>query len=104
MFRFKTYKVKVTISRGVHILRILIQGPDRKIQPLLNALASNIQKYDPEYTLAVNLERILEVELPSSCSLDLTFTGVNILPKIENYSGTKKKNVDFFHHSKHIFL
>ena len=50
--------------------KILIQGPDRKIQPLLNSLASNIHRYDPEYSLAVNLEKILEVELPYASGLD----------------------------------
>ncbi len=44
--------------------KILILGPDRKIQPLLAALSVNIGKYDPEVNLALNLERILEVELP----------------------------------------
>ena len=50
--------------------KIVIQGPDRKIQPLINSLASNIHKYDPELSLAVNLERILEVDLPSPSNLE----------------------------------
>lgn len=44
--------------------KILILGPDRKIQPLLNSLASNIHKYDIDLGLATNLERILEIQLP----------------------------------------
>ena len=65
-------EISLDPSNPEAVPKILIQGPDRKIQPLLSALASNIHKYDSEYSLAVNLERILEVELPSSCSLDQT--------------------------------
>ena len=65
-------EISLDPSNPEAVPKILIQGPDRKIQPLLSALASNIHKFDSEYSLAVNLERILEVELPSSCSLDQT--------------------------------
>lgn len=44
--------------------KIIILGPDRKIQPLLTSLAANIEQYDPDQNLALNLERILDVELP----------------------------------------
>lgn len=50
--------------------KILIQGPDRKIQPLLNALAANFHRFDPEKSLASNLEAVLEVELPPPAVLD----------------------------------
>lgn len=45
--------------------KIIILGPDRKIQPLLSSLAINIDLYDPDQNLALNIERILEVELPA---------------------------------------
>ena len=44
--------------------QILILGPDRRIQNLLNALASNLHLYDPDLDLDTNLEQILEITLP----------------------------------------
>ena len=44
--------------------QILILGPDRRIQNLLNALATNLHLYDPDLDLGTNLEQILEITLP----------------------------------------
>lgn len=39
-------------------------GSDEKTCPLREVLSSNMEDYDPDYTLVQNLERILELEFP----------------------------------------
>ena len=39
-------------------------GADDKVRPLRDVLSRNLERYDPDYTLVQNLERVLEVEFP----------------------------------------
>jgi E3 ubiquitin-protein ligase FANCL len=48
--------------------KIIILGPDRKINLLITALASNIHRYNSEVNLVDNLEKLLDTKLPPPAS------------------------------------
>ena len=71
-----TYR-RVAISKGVSLqvdIRpdssldqlpgIKFLGSDDKVRPLREVLYRNVEKYDHDYTLVQNLERVLELEFP----------------------------------------
>ena len=82
--------------------KFLLLGANDKIKPLKLALAENIDEYDSESSLADNIERILNIDLPftiteeqinesSSHNLNLD-CGICYVFKLENSIPTENCN------------